>query len=146
MNGNYRWIVQTLVITWAVFCPMVPQPAGAQPKNPMDPSLTELGYIPLPDLGLGTYTRDDHTELGGLYPGGWPIRPPELEAVALDIAHRQIQPLDAQGNPEPRERPNCPDFRGYVQYEPLLRGPGETSPTPPFASGPRTIPPAIRRW
>ena len=67
----------------------------------MDPSLTELGYIPLPDLGEGTYTRDGHTELGGLYSNGRPIRPVEFEATVLEIARNQIQALDAQGNPDP---------------------------------------------
>jgi hypothetical protein len=68
----------------------------------MDPSLTELGYIALPDLGLGTYTRDGHTEPGGLYPDGCPTRPPEFEAAVPEIAKNQIQPLDAQGNPDPQ--------------------------------------------
>jgi hypothetical protein len=73
----------------------------AMAQNLMDPSLTELGYIPLPELGLGTYTRDGHTELGGLYPQGWATRPPEFEAAVLEIARNQIQPLDTQGNPDP---------------------------------------------
>jgi hypothetical protein len=102
MKPRYRWIAQVLVITSAVLCRMTPQRALAEPQNLMDPSLTELGYVPLPDLGLGIYTRDGHAELGGLYPQGWPIRPPELEATALDIAQNQIQPLDAQGNPDPQ--------------------------------------------
>lgn len=76
------------------------QVGPSQGHNPMDPSLTELGYIPLPDLGFGTYTRDGHTEIGGLYPDGWCVRPPELEETALAIARNQIQPLDAQGNPD----------------------------------------------
>lgn len=75
-------------------------PVAGQSRNLMDPSLSELGYIPLPDLGSGTYTRDGHTELGGLYPDGWPIRPPEVEDAAIQVAH-EIQPLDAQGNPDP---------------------------------------------
>ncbi|MBN1359435.1 MAG: PKD domain-containing protein [Sedimentisphaerales bacterium] len=79
----------------------IPDAAFSQVQNPMDPSLTELGYIPLPDLGFGTYTRDGYTEIGGLYPGGWCTRPPELEARALEIARDQIQPLDADGNPDP---------------------------------------------
>ena len=95
----------SMALTFAIaaqgFCWIASQRATAEPQNLMDPSLTELGYIPLPDLGPGTYTRDGHTELGGLYPDGWCIRPPELEARALDIARNQIQPLDAQGNPDP---------------------------------------------
>jgi hypothetical protein len=94
------WITLMLAVP-AVFCWVMPQQVAAQAQNLMDPSLIEMGYIPLPDLGPGTYTRDGHTELGGLYPGGWPIRPPEMEAAALEIARNQIQPLDAQGNPDP---------------------------------------------
>ena len=84
----------------AVFCRIAPQRSVAQPRNLMDPSLTELGYIPLPDLGMGTYTRDGHTELGGLYPNGSPIRPPQVETAATEIAAKQIQPLDARGEPD----------------------------------------------
>jgi hypothetical protein len=89
------------VIVSIVSCSIGLQPSVAQPQNLMDPSLTQLGYIPLSDLGSGTYTRDGHTELGGLYPDGWPTRPPEFEAAVLEIAKNQIQPLDAQGNPDP---------------------------------------------
>jgi hypothetical protein len=95
-------MIKLLMLTLAACCWIRPQQAVAQPQNLMDPSLTELGYIPLPDLGLGTYTRDGHTELGGLYPEGWPTRPPEFEAAVLEIAQNQIQPLDAQGNPDPQ--------------------------------------------
>jgi hypothetical protein len=92
----------TIAMATQGFCWIASQRATAQAQNLMDPSLSELGYIPLPDLGPGTYTRDGHTEPGGLYPDAWCIRPPELEARALDIARNQIQPLDAQGNPDPQ--------------------------------------------
>jgi len=95
-------MMKLLMLALAACYWITPQQAVAQPQNLMDPSLTELGYIPLPDLGLGTYTRDGHTELGGLYPDGWPTRPPEFEAAVLEIAKNQIQPLDAQGNPDPQ--------------------------------------------
>ncbi|MCU0917781.1 MAG: PKD domain-containing protein [Planctomycetes bacterium] len=85
----------------AASCGVGPQEAAAQPQNPMDRSLKELGYIPLPDLGLGTYTRDGHTEPGGLYPDGWATRSADFEATVLEIAKEQIRPLDAQGNPDP---------------------------------------------
>lgn len=100
MKPANTWIIQALAVA-LLLCGLISLRVGAQRRNPMDPSLTELGYIPLPDLGFGTYTRDGYTVLGGLYPDGWPIRPPELEAVARDIAHHQIQPLDAEGNPDP---------------------------------------------
>ncbi len=101
MERQYISMALTVAIAAHGFCWIAAQRTTAEPQNPMDPSLTELGYIPLPDLGPMTYTRDGHTELGGLYPDGWCIRPPELEARALDIARNQIQPLDAQGNPDP---------------------------------------------
>lgn len=90
-----------VILVMVAFCWIASQQGAAQPRNLMDPALSELGYIPLPDLGPGTYTRDGHTEAGGLYPEGSSIRPPELEADALDIARNQIRPLDAQGNDDP---------------------------------------------
>jgi hypothetical protein len=39
-------------------------------------------------------------EIGGLYPGGSNVRPPEHEAMRLIMAS-QIVPLDAMGNPDP---------------------------------------------
>lgn len=95
-------ITTALTAMVVAVCWITPQQAPAQARNLMDPSLSELGYIPLPDLGMGTYTRDGHTEIGGLYPQGRATRPPEVEAVALEIARNQIQPLDAQGNPDPQ--------------------------------------------
>jgi hypothetical protein len=103
-----------VMVSAALFCGVAPPRGAAQPRkgaqaqdpaprrpNLMDPSLTELGFVPLPDLGPGTYVRDGHKEVGGLYPDGWPIRPPELEKAALDLARNRIQPLDADGNPDP---------------------------------------------
>jgi hypothetical protein len=101
MRQQYLSMTLAFAVAALGSCWIISQPAAAEPQNLMDPSLTELGYIPLPDLGPGTYTRDGHTELGGLYPGGWPVRPPEFEATVLNIAREQIQPLDAQGNPDP---------------------------------------------
>lgn len=95
------WLGILAAVAVAASSWITPQSAGAQAGNPMDPSLTELGYIPLPDLGPGTYIRDGRTELGGLYPGGWPVRPPEFENTVLEVARNQILPLDAQGNPDP---------------------------------------------
>src|SRR4030042_4408162 len=102
MKRRCVWMSLALgIIAAGSLCVMAGR-ATAEPQNPMDPALAELGYIPLPDLGPGTYTRDGHTELGGLYPDGWTIRPPLWEALALEIARNQIQPLDAQGNPDPQ--------------------------------------------
>jgi hypothetical protein len=99
MGVRRAWVIPISVLVAS--CWIAPPQGSAEPQNLMDPSLVQLGYIPLSDLGPGTYTRDGHTELGGLYPDGWCIRPPEWEARALEIARNQIQPLDAQGNPDP---------------------------------------------
>lgn len=101
MRPGHTWAVLVLagVVAWS--CGITPQCGLAEPQNLMDPSLTELGYVPLPDLGLGIYTRDGHIELGRLYPDGWPVRPPDLDQVARDVAANLIQPLDAQGHPDP---------------------------------------------
>jgi hypothetical protein len=98
---NDRTALNVLVFALAVSGWIRPPQAVAQAQNLMDPSLSQLGYIPLPDLGFGTYSRDGHTESGGLYPEAWVTRPPEFEAAVLEIARNQIQPLDAQGNPDP---------------------------------------------
>jgi len=61
---------------------------------------------PLNDLGAEEYIRMDGTptgHIGGLYPGGVNVRPPEHEAAGLNIAG-QVTPLDAAGNPDPNGR------------------------------------------
>lgn len=60
-----------------------------------DCTLTETGVVPLSDLA-GTYRGVQ----GGLYPGGFSVRPPGHEAVGLDLAQNQVRPLDAQGLPD----------------------------------------------
>jgi len=57
----------------------------------------------LNDLAGNEYVRMDgqHTGFtGGLYPGGSNVRPAQHQAAGVAIA-RQIQPLDASGNPDP---------------------------------------------
>jgi hypothetical protein len=66
----------------------------------LDCNMTQTGKVPLPDLGSNFYCRDGHCVPGGLYPGGSPVRPPALEAEALQRA-QEVQPLDANGNPDP---------------------------------------------
>jgi hypothetical protein len=68
--------------------------AGAQPAR--NCSLTTTGMVPLPDLA-GTYRGQP----GGLYAGGASVRPPAHEAVGIDLARTRVQPLDAQGRPDP---------------------------------------------
>jgi len=52
--------------------------------------------IPINDLGTGTYLGEE----GGLYPNGSNVRPPDHDASGVSIAEG-IQPLDANGNPDP---------------------------------------------
>lgn len=58
--------------------------------------VSSTGNIALPDLGTGMYKG----EQGGLYPGGTNTIPPAHLAAGLKIA-KQVQPLDADGNPSP---------------------------------------------
>ena len=58
---------------------------------------------PLPELAGKTYVRMDGTQTtfqGGLYPGGSNQRPPAFEEAGVAIA-ATIQPLNAQGEPDP---------------------------------------------
>ncbi len=58
---------------------------------------------PLTELGKSEYVRMEGGPTGftgGLYPGGSNVRPPAHEAAGLAAA-KQIQPLDAQGRPDP---------------------------------------------
>ncbi len=61
-----------------------------------DCSQSSTGAIPIPDLGEARYQG----EQGGLYPGGSNTVPPDHEASGL-LAASEIEPLDAQGNPDP---------------------------------------------
>ncbi len=64
-----------------------------------DCSQTSVGFVPLTDLGAGTY----HGEEGGLYSGGSNLRPPVHDAAGLARA-AAIRPLDAAGAPHPSGR------------------------------------------
>lgn len=64
--------------------------------NANECSNTSVGFIPLIDLGSGTYEGAQ----GGLYPGGGNGRPAAHEAAGLAIA-QTIHPLNAQGQPDP---------------------------------------------
>jgi len=57
---------------------------------------TSSPLVPINDLGTGTYQGSE----GGLYPGGSNVRPPDFDAAGVAVA-QTIQPLDADGNPDP---------------------------------------------
>jgi hypothetical protein len=64
-----------------------------------DCTLTNLGILPLPDLGWGSYSNFNRYFVGGLYPGGANTRPSGHEAAGLRLALEEIQPLDTNGVP-----------------------------------------------
>ncbi len=63
------------------------------PDAGADCTLTNVGIVPLNELGLGSYSNN----AGGLYPGGANTRPAAHEAAGVAIA-QSLQPLDAAGN------------------------------------------------
>jgi hypothetical protein len=70
---------------------------------PVLPNCNNIAYpnssaplIPINDLGTGTYLGEE----GGLYPNGSNVRPADHDAAGVSIA-QGIQPLDANGNPDP---------------------------------------------
>ena len=60
-----------------------------------DPTRTSVGIIPLTDLGTGSY----QSKQGGLYSGGFNVRPATHEAAGLALA-QAIQPRDGNGIPD----------------------------------------------
>lgn len=75
-----------------------PTDAQVIPK-PKNCSHTSVGFVPLNDLGTGTYLG----EQGGLYPGGLNMRPSAHELAGVQLA-QSIEPLDVDGNPDPDGR------------------------------------------
>src|SRR5206468_5219120 len=63
------------------------------PTAGSDCTRTSVGFIPLDDLGTGTYQGVE----GGLYPGGGNLRPPSHDANADSFA--RVALLDAAGAP-----------------------------------------------
>ena len=62
-----------------------------------DCTRTSVGLTSLTELGANFYQEFP----GGLYPDGQNVPPPEHEAAGLALAH-EIQPLDANGQPNPQ--------------------------------------------
>lgn len=94
-SGFRRITIFGLVISMLL---MVAPLVGAQERanQGRDCSLTSTGAIPISDLGVGTY---DGVQ-GGLYPDGSNTIPEDHATLGLWHAS-QIEPLDAQGNPDP---------------------------------------------
>ena len=64
-----------------------------------DCTLTNVGLVPLPDLGWRSYSNNNQSFVGGLYPNGANARPAAHEAAGIQIATQQVQPLDTNGVP-----------------------------------------------
>ncbi len=62
-----------------------------------DCTLTNVGLMPLPELGLARYKGS----LGGLYPHDANPRPPAHLADGLRAATNRVKPLNASGAPDP---------------------------------------------
>ena len=84
MTSPLRSRRNALVFLGAFFCAQL---ASA------DCTLTNIGIVPLNELGFGSYSN----HAGGLYPGGVNTRPAAHEAAGILIA-QGIKPLDAAGN------------------------------------------------
>ncbi|MGA8865906.1 MAG: choice-of-anchor D domain-containing protein [Candidatus Sulfotelmatobacter sp.] len=98
--GNYPFSVQltdssTHTTTAQLTLPVVlPNPSSICANIEYPNSTSPL--IPITDLGTGTYMGEE----GGLYPNGSNTRPASHDASGVTIA-QAIQPLDANGNPDP---------------------------------------------
>jgi PKD repeat protein len=88
MKSTYNSNRRIIVISVVLVCLAVQAGYAALPT---------IGALPLPDLGTGTWGGYP----GGLYPNSTNQRPSAIETAAIDIATNQMQPLDADGNPDP---------------------------------------------
>jgi len=79
----------------ALVLPVATAPPLPDCNNIVYPNLS-APLIPINDLGSGTYLGEE----GGLYPNGSNQRPPDHDASGMSIA-QAIQPLDANGDPDP---------------------------------------------
>jgi hypothetical protein len=85
------------------FAAIVDVPTGAKCDNVVEdqPDFPQDPLIALTDLGTGTYVGTDGlTYEGGLYPDGSNVDPLEHDSAGVALA-KAIQPLDAEGNPDP---------------------------------------------
>jgi len=101
-TGNYSFTARvrdSVARTFASKSVTIPviAPTGANCSNiSVDVAGTSTPILALTDLGTGTYLGSE----GGLYPDGTNVRPADHDAAGISLAN-QIQPLDADGNPDP---------------------------------------------
>jgi hypothetical protein len=100
--GNYSFSVRVSdssspvkMAKAALVLPIATAPLLPDCNNIVYPNLA-APLVPINDLGTGTYLGEE----GGLYPNGSNVRPAEHDAAGVSIA-QGIQPLDADGNPDP---------------------------------------------
>lgn len=74
-------------------------PPATRPAGPAAFRVDTSAFKPLTELGAGEYKGFT----GGLYPGGANQRPPAHEAAGVALA-KQVQPLNADGKPDPAGR------------------------------------------
>lgn len=100
-KGNYSFSVQVTdsasATAAAPFTLQVNAPTGAKCSAiSTNVAGTSSPLVPIPDLGTASYLGSQ----GGLYPSGSNTRPATHEADGVAFAN-SIQPLDANGNPDP---------------------------------------------
>src|SRR5689334_3207428 len=69
---------------------------GSPPARASNCNAPPTGFVPINDLGTGTYQGVE----GGLYGGGANQRPAAHNAAGVSIA-TSLAPLDTAGNPDP---------------------------------------------
>jgi len=76
------------------------------------PALGQPRLIPMTDLGPGSYLGAQ----GGLYSGGLNTRPPAHDSAGVAIG-QSIQPLDANGNPDPNGKYGLVSIGNSVAFD-----------------------------
>jgi Abnormal spindle-like microcephaly-assoc'd, ASPM-SPD-2-Hydin len=101
--GTYSFRVQTTDVNDQSATAVLSLPVGPLPTGSNGPNCSSIYYpnltsplTPLTDLGTGTYLGQQ----GGLYAGGSNSRPSGHDSAGVSIANN-IQPLNANGNPDP---------------------------------------------
>ena len=79
-----------------VFCITVVAIGVSPIAHGADCSVTSVGFLPINDLGSGSYLGFQ----GGLYPGGSNVRPGGHDSAGMTLA-RSIEAMNANGNPDP---------------------------------------------
>ncbi len=104
MAQRIKVVVYSALVLVMLGVSVIPQKVLAQAQADICTGEFRSVSLPLTELGNQTYIRmggQATNFTGGLYPDGSNQRPPAHEAAGLALA-QQIQPLDANGNPDSR--------------------------------------------